>query len=359
MIPIPIHIDKFTYAEVDESDHVDEIRVATWETDEEDSEYSENEEGKNGNASELKDENDLFDLVAGVDRLFPPGSDPSGSDTSETTESDSDCDPDDEDRESAIFMMSTLYVFCKRLNCNSKSVVYQAIDRLTRETVVVKFTSASSHPYNSDPMEVKIYSKLMGDSTLQIPTFKSFYRISGFDVVVVSYHTDDDVIESVTSESLQRVFAQQLARTIQVLHSNNIIYRDLKLSNIMWDNCTKQLILIDFDIATFGSNRRDHTEISYTSGYECPDMFTEDSTGYGKEIDVWGIGVILLCITNGIDEMTITKQMVKAWSTSTGVRGMHEPVTDLIVRCLDPNPLTRITIPEILVHPFLISPDVH
>ena len=51
------------------------------------------------------------------------------------------------------------------------------------------------------------------------------------------------------SEDLVRYYSAQLFLSIEYLHKRNILHRDLKLENVMIDNKTGNLKLIDFGFA--------------------------------------------------------------------------------------------------------------
>merc|ERR1719313_2610357 len=82
-----------------------------------------------------------------------------------------------------------------------------------------------------------------------------------------------------------------LVLALETLHERSIVFRDLKPENVMLD-VQGYLKLIDFGIAkkleTGGG--RAFTMIG-TPHYMAPEVIR--GKGYGSEVDIWGLGVIL------------------------------------------------------------------
>lgn len=78
---------------------------------------------------------------------------------------------------------------------------------------------------------------------------------------------------------------------MEYLHTNNIIYRDIKPENIMVDE-KGYLRLIDMGTAKFlkGKGGRTYTIIG-TPHYMAPEILT--GKGYTFSVDLWSIGVCL------------------------------------------------------------------
>lgn len=78
---------------------------------------------------------------------------------------------------------------------------------------------------------------------------------------------------------------------MEYLHTNNIIYRDIKPENIMVDD-KGYMRLIDMGTAKFlkGKGGRTYTIIG-TPHYMAPEILT--GKGYSYAVDLWSIGVCL------------------------------------------------------------------
>ena len=79
------------------------------------------------------------------------------------------------------------------------------------------------------------------------------------------------------------------------LHSKGICHRDIKLENILYDQATKKLKLIDFGVSKKNSFiDKENVEKMWTCTgslqYMAPEMFM--GTGYDTKVDCWAVGVL-------------------------------------------------------------------
>ncbi|PSS26251.1 CBL-interacting serine/threonine-protein kinase [Actinidia chinensis var. chinensis] len=154
-------------------------------------------------------------------------------------------------------------------------------------------------------------------------------------------------------EDEARRYFQQLINAVDYCHSRGVYHRDLKPENLLLDSFGV-LKVSDFGLSAFSQQVREdgllHTACG-TPNYVAPEVLNDK--GYdGTSADIWSCGVILFVLMAGylpFDEpnlMALYKRILKAdfscpsWFTSGAKK--------LIKRIIDPNPLTRITIPEIL-----------
>ncbi|KAJ4728041.1 Non-specific serine/threonine protein kinase [Melia azedarach] len=154
-------------------------------------------------------------------------------------------------------------------------------------------------------------------------------------------------------EDEARRYFQQLINAVDYCHSRGVYHRDLKPENLLLDSYGV-LKISDFGLSAFSQQVREdgllHTACG-TPNYVAPEVLNDK--GYdGRTSDVWSCGVILFVLMAGFlpfDEsnlMALYRKICRAdfscpsWF-SAGAR-------KLIKRILDPNPLTRITISEML-----------
>lgn len=111
--------------------------------------------------------------------------------------------------------------------------------------------------------------------------------------------------KSLTEADVKHLF-KPIAKTVAMIHRNNIAHRDLKLENILFDN-TGRIMIADFGFAT-KFNRKSHksstndgnpndesdlcSSICGTVNYEPPEIIRGDKYDPMKA-DSWSVGVIL------------------------------------------------------------------
>ncbi|KAK9147199.1 hypothetical protein Scep_005956 [Stephania cephalantha] len=143
-------------------------------------------------------------------------------------------------------------------------------------------------------------------------------------------------------EEEARRYFHQLINAVDYCHSRGVYHRDLKPENLLLDSYGV-LKVSDFGLSAF-SQQGDgllHTACG-TPNYVAPEVLNDK--GYdGATADVWSCGVILFVLMAGylpFDEANLMNFVCPSWFSSNAKK--------LIKRILDPDPCTRITIPEIL-----------
>ncbi|CAI5444900.1 unnamed protein product [Caenorhabditis angaria] len=99
------------------------------------------------------------------------------------------------------------------------------------------------------------------------------------------------------SEAAIRLIGAELASAIDFLHRNDVIYRDVKLENVVLDQ-SGHVLLIDFGLAKKLKNGVNTSTICGTLQYMSPDV----SSGhpYSHYVDWWSLGVLLHILLTGI-----------------------------------------------------------
>ncbi|KAM3698852.1 hypothetical protein ACJW31_06G217900 [Castanea mollissima] len=154
-------------------------------------------------------------------------------------------------------------------------------------------------------------------------------------------------------EDEARKYFQQLINAVDYCHSRGVYHRDLKPENLLLDSYGV-LKVSDFGLSAFAQQVREdgllHTACG-TPNYVAPEVLHDK--GYdGTASDIWSCGVILFVLMAGylpFDEPNLIALYKKIAKAQFMYPSYFSPgATKLIKRILDPNPLTRITIPEIL-----------
>ena len=100
----------------------------------------------------------------------------------------------------------------------------------------------------------------------------------------------EDMLESF-APSETKTLLLQLASAVDFLHSNWIMHRDLKTSNILMNN-RGQIKIADFGMARYyGDPPPKLTQLVVTLWYRAPELLLGAHV-YGAEIDMWSVGCI-------------------------------------------------------------------
>lgn len=165
-------------------------------------------------------------------------------------------------------------------------------------------------------------------------------------------------------ESAQIIY--DLMRVLEFIHINGFAHRDLKPENILFDD-KHQIKLIDFGLAAncspdnLATNRNQPPldQLSTCCGsvtYAAPEVIS-GGVYSGTSVDVWSAGVMLFALLVGqlpFNDNSIPKlyQKIQA-GIKTLPSFLSEEAKDLIRRMLTVDPKQRITVRDILAHPWL------
>uniref|UniRef100_A0AAQ5XAT7 calcium/calmodulin-dependent protein kinase n=1 Tax=Amphiprion ocellaris TaxID=80972 RepID=A0AAQ5XAT7_AMPOC len=147
---------------------------------------------------------------------------------------------------------------------------------------------------------------------------------------------------------------------LYMVHYQRIIHRDVKPSNLLVGE-DGHIKIADFGV----SNQFEGADALLTStvgtpAFLAPEAVSETRKNFsGKALDVWAMGVTLYCFVFGVcpfmDERILSlHQKIK---TQPVVLPEHADISDdlkdLLLKMLDKNPETRISVQQIKVHPWV------
>ncbi|KAK3128038.1 hypothetical protein QOZ80_7AG0581780 [Eleusine coracana subsp. coracana] len=158
-------------------------------------------------------------------------------------------------------------------------------------------------------------------------------------------------------EDATRKYFQQLICAVDFCHSRGVYHRDLKPENLLLDE-NSNLKVSDFGLSALAECKRQDGLLHTTCGtpaYVAPEVINRK--GYdGAKADIWSCGVILFVLLAGFlpfhdkNLMDMYKKIGKAEFKCPG--WFSTDVRRLLVRILDPNPSTRISMEKIMENPW-------
>lgn len=265
-------------------------------------------------------------------------------------------------------VITDYYVIKEKLGSGSFATVKRAISKETNQEVAVKIIKKkklSTKELKSIEREIDIMIKLKHKNVVTLlDVFDSPKQIYLVMELCIGGELFDKVVEAGSySEHLASKAVKQICQGIRYLHANGIIHRDLKPENLLYyDNSSEGLLKItDFGLATHLDDPNDLMKTTCgTLHYVAPEVLLGHP--YGKEVDLWSLGVILFVLLSGYlpfyaDQKKQTYKLI----VTGDYGGFDDPVWDgisrdaktLVKRLLDINPKKRITLDAVLKHPWI------
>ena len=158
------------------------------------------------------------------------------------------------------------------------------------------------------------------------------------------------------SNQLIASIIKDVAKSVYFLHKMNppIIHRDIKPENVLMDE-NYNIKLTDFGWSNYLDNEEKRSTVCGTPIYLAPEMINRK--GHDERVDIWCIGVLLFELSTGrvpfqgnnIDVLKYNIRNMKiSWPSD-----IDREAKDLISNILKYNPNDRLTVEEILRHPFI------
>ncbi|MCO5584773.1 hypothetical protein L7F22_038705 [Adiantum nelumboides] len=156
-----------------------------------------------------------------------------------------------------------------------------------------------------------------------------------------------------------------LATTLASCHARGIVHRDIKPGNILFrrrDDGSEQPILADFGLAESITPGDTLCECVGTSRYQAPEVI---KGCYDQRADTWSLGVVLhLLLTSTLPfdlgqlprdaPSSAIHQAILCNQLKLDAFGLSPSAQDLLARILCKDPDARLTLDELLCHPWLL-----
>uniref|UniRef100_A0AAR2K977 Protein kinase domain-containing protein n=1 Tax=Pygocentrus nattereri TaxID=42514 RepID=A0AAR2K977_PYGNA len=273
----------------------------------------------------------------------------------------------------SITIKGRQFFILKMIGRGGSSKVYQVLDQ-KKQLYAVKYVNleeADAQTIESYKNEIEHLNHLQQYSD-QIIKLYDYEITDGYIYMLMecgSLDLNTWLRSRKTVNSLDRKFYwRNMLEAVQTIHKHGIVHSDLKPANFVIVNAS--LKLIDFGIANH--IQPDMTSVVKDSqvgtlNYMPPEAIKDTTSKSGKpkskispKGDVWSLGCILYCMTYGKTPFQhITNQITKLHAIIDPSHEIDFPdipekdLLDVLKRCLIRNPKERISIADLLDHPYL------
>jgi hypothetical protein len=231
--------------------------------------------------------------------------------------------------------------------------------------------------------KVKLYTKLSGKdksaqyaikSSVKIPTMmrelEILKRVRGLKHIVSIFYAFEhfttrkrvyiamqycpknlfDILQIAhLNQGVTRMLLYGILMGLENLHNKDVIYRDLKLENIMIDE-KNHPVLIDFGLSKILKKRQRTATLCGTMEYMAPEMISRQP--YDFSIDVWAYGILMYEMLYMSSPFESPKQILDNEPYIPLTSGNNENETGLLLDLLNKDPVSRIKISDIKEHPY-------
>ena len=231
------------------------------------------------------------------------------------------------------------YEVLKLLDTGGTSQVFLTIDRKLNCQWAIKKTKKRSEAINTVMTEANILKSLNHPALPRIVDIREdndyFYTVMDF----VQGENLRTILRAKGAQNQEQVvqWGIDLCDVMTYLHNNQIIYRDMKPSNVMLTP-EGQIKLIDFGIAReYDPTANEDTVALGTEGYAAPEQYS----GHGQSderTDVYGIGVTLFQLLTNVNPTTYTENLFSIRMVNPE---LSSGLDKIILKCTNKSPEKR------------------
>lgn len=255
------------------------------------------------------------------------------------------------------------YVFLTNLGVGSSSKVKLALSKRFKERVAVKIvprkrTLAAMAKEKQEKREIRIYREIIISTLLRHPNIVrliDFVYDDSFFYLIFEYAEGAQLYDMLLDKgrldeiNARRIFRQILS-SVDYIHKNSVVHRDLKIENIIID-VNGNAKLIDFGLSNFYDNKNFLTTFCGSLYFAAPELLKGQMYN-GPEIDTWSLGVILFTMLCGFvpfDDKDLPSLQKKIKEGEFEIpRFLSSSAKKLLKRILTTRPSMRISLKEIM-----------
>ncbi|OVA15943.1 Protein kinase domain [Macleaya cordata] len=266
-----------------------------------------------------------------------------------------------------IIDLRSVYVLDRELGRGQCGITYHCTEKATGSKFACKSISKQKLRTKKDIEGVQREVLILQHLTWQpnIVEFKGAYEDKKNVHLVMELCSGGELLDRIIakgsySERAAAVLCRQIVNVVHVCHFMGVMHRDLKPENFLFvnrdeDSCLKAT---DFGLSVFIEEGKVYHEFVGSVYYVAPEVLNRN---YGKEIDIWSVGVILYILLSGVPpfwaetDRGIYNAILEGhidfkrapWPT------ISNAAKDLIKKMLTKDPKKRITAAQVLEHPWI------
>eukprot|EP00873_Tetraselmis_striata_P019425 jgi/Tetstr1/439689/TSEL_028108.t1 len=238
------------------------------------------------------------------------------------------------------------YAIVKNLGAGSFGKVKLAMDTVTGELVAIKFQK-----------EINVMKCLRHPNVVQL--IEVIDDPNEEKLMMVMEYVDGGSVEikhPLPEEQARKLF-QDAAKGLYYLHENNIIHGDVKPDNMMMSDEEGIVKLTDFGSASMLEHGDTMSKTTGTPAFMCPEM-CESKPYHGRTADSWALAVCLWTFVYA--KLPFEGSTIVALYDAIKDTELHFPeepaispeLKDLLSGCLKKDPMERMTLENMLTHPW-------
>ncbi|KAA6397380.1 MAG: putative Calcium/calmodulin-dependent protein kinase type 1 [Streblomastix strix] len=235
----------------------------------------------------------------------------------------------------------------------------------TGQLVAIKFIEKSK--IVSDPIQKQnLLTEITAMQSMKHPYIIELYEVYELEdklCLVMELASGGEVFNKLAdrgsySERDASLLMLQLFQAVKYMHDRGIAHRDLKLENILYENTNfySPIKISDFGLSKVIEKEQLMMTCCGTPGYVAPEVLSY--SGYGKECDLWSLGIIMYVLLCGYPPFFDINITVMFDMIQKGVYEYESPdwdtisssAKDLISKLLVVDPVKRFTVDQALQH---------
>ncbi|XP_030825608.1 serine/threonine-protein kinase PAK 3-like [Camarhynchus parvulus] len=253
------------------------------------------------------------------------------------------------------------YLEVEQIGQGAFGTVYKGLDRATGGEVAIKKMSLRGQNRERAVNEILL---LKDKKNPNIVNSLDSFLVDG-DLWLVMEYMDGGTLRDVVrqtrmAEGEMAAVSRECLQGLDFLHSNRVMHRDLKSSNILL-GMDGSVRLADFGLCAQLSPEQDQcSSMVGTAHWMAPEVVSRSP--YGPKVDIWSFGIVTIEMVEGEPPyFRETAAMARALIRQNGTPQLQEPrrlsalLRDCLECSLEPDEERRWAAQELLQHPFLSS----